>query len=80
MRITDKNRDKLVDILEFLGVDPDTVCYDGDIEFTVTYPLVRRYNPEPLGGYEFGWPERGTPCDLLHTSCSGFVRQGRARV
>ena len=56
MRITDKNRDKLVDILEFLGVDPDTVCYDGDIEFTVEYTRAQRFEQEPLGGYFYDWP------------------------
>ena len=80
MKVTDDNREQLVEVMSFLGIDPNMVSRDGDIEFTVTYPLVRRYNPEPPGGYEFGWPVRGTPCDLLHTSCSGFVRRGRARV
>ena len=56
MKVTDDNREQLVEVMSFLGIDPNMVSRDDDIEFTVTYPLVRRYNPEPLGGYEFGWP------------------------
>ena len=56
MRITDKNRDKLVDILEFLGIDPHMVSRDDDIDFTVKYTRAQRFEQEPLGGYFYDWP------------------------
>ena len=56
MKVTDKNRDKLADILEFLGIDPNMVSRDDDIDFTVKYTRALRFEQEPLGGYSYDWP------------------------
>ena len=56
MKVTDDNREQLVEVMSFLGIDPNMVSRDDDIDFTVEYTRAQRFDQEPLGGYLYDWP------------------------
>ena len=56
MKVTDDNREQLVEVMSFLGIDPNTVSREDDIDFTVKYTRALRFEQEPLGGYSYDWP------------------------
>ena len=55
MKVTDDNREQLVEVMSFLGIDPNMVSSEDDIDFTVEYTRAQRFEQEPLGGYSYDW-------------------------
>ena len=60
MKVTDDNREQLVEVMSFLGIDPNMVSREDDIDFTVEYTRAQRFEPEPLGASFYDWPTRVT--------------------
>ena len=58
MKVTDDNREQLVEVMSFLGIDPNMVSRDDDIEFNgdIWTHAAQRFEQEPLGGYFYDWP------------------------